>query len=86
MSKEKSKTCRQALYFPTDILDEIQRESKRQDRSISWLIQQAWKLAAEELRRVPSTTEYITDAKPSAMHTVSNDDSPTFSLDEYLHQ
>jgi uncharacterized small protein (TIGR04563 family) len=50
---------RQALYFPGDMLEELQRESRRQDRSISWLIQQAWKVARGEMRRMPSTTDFI---------------------------
>jgi uncharacterized small protein (TIGR04563 family) len=50
---------RQALYFPGDMLEELQLESRRQDRSISWLIQQAWKVARGEMRRMPSTTDFI---------------------------
>lgn len=41
------------------MLAELQSESKRQDRSISWLIQQAWKFARVELKRIPSTTDYL---------------------------
>lgn len=52
-------TRRQNLYFPADTLAELQREAERQDRSISWLIQQAWKIARNELKRVPSTTDYL---------------------------
>lgn len=52
-------TRRQALYFPADMLAELQGESGRQDRSISWLIQQAWKIARSELHRIPSTTDYL---------------------------
>ena len=35
---------KQSLYFPEDMLEEIQREAGRQDRSISWIVQQAWKV------------------------------------------
>ena len=52
-------TRRQALYFPSEMLSELQFEAKRQDRSISWLIQQAWKIARGELQRIPSTTDYL---------------------------
>ena len=55
----KSQTRRQALYFPSDMLQELQGEAARQDRSISWLIQQAWKVARGELQRIPSTTDYL---------------------------
>jgi uncharacterized small protein (TIGR04563 family) len=43
------------------MLGELQAESKRQDRSISWLIQQSWKLARSELKKIPSTSDYIPD-------------------------
>ncbi len=52
-------TRRQNLYFPADMLAELQQESHRQDRSISWLMQQAWKIARSELRKIPSTTDYL---------------------------
>ena len=53
------KSKRQALYFPSDMLQDIQGEAERQDRSISWLIQQAWRIARTELRKVPSPTDYF---------------------------
>lgn len=36
---------RQSLYFPKEMLDQIKAESLSQDRSLSWLIQQAWSIA-----------------------------------------
>ena len=50
---------RQALYFPSEMLGELQGESKRLDRSLSWLIQQAWKLARKEMAQMPGTTDYL---------------------------
>lgn len=52
-------TKRQNLYFPGEMLSELQREAQRQDRSISWLIQQAWRISRAEMRRVPSTTDLV---------------------------
>lgn len=52
-------TKRQNLYFPGEMLTELQREAQRQDRSISWLIQQAWRISRGEMRRVPSTTDLV---------------------------
>ena len=34
---------KQSLYFPEDMLKEIQDEANRQDRSLSWIVQQAWR-------------------------------------------
>lgn len=58
-----AETRRQNLYFPGEMLTELQNEARRQDRSISWLIQQAWRIARKELRRIPSTTDYLPGAK-----------------------
>jgi uncharacterized small protein (TIGR04563 family) len=44
------------LYFSAAMLEETQREAIRQDRSISWIIQAAWKIAREEVRKLPSVT------------------------------
>ena len=32
---------KQSLYFPEEMLNEIQNEANRQDRSLSWIVQQA---------------------------------------------
>jgi uncharacterized small protein (TIGR04563 family) len=52
--------CKQSLYFPEDMLLEMQREARRQDRSLSWIVQQAWKLARSELKKIPSANDVIT--------------------------
>lgn len=52
---------KQSLYFPEDMLREIQEAATRQDRSLSWVIQQAWKMARSQLARVPG----VNDAAPS---------------------
>jgi uncharacterized small protein (TIGR04563 family) len=48
---------KQSLYFPEDMLREIQDEAKRQDRSLSWIVQRAWKQARADLMKIPSTNE-----------------------------
>ena len=50
---------KQSLYFPEEMLAEIQREANRQDRSLSWIVQQAWKVARSEIRRLPSVNDVI---------------------------
>jgi uncharacterized small protein (TIGR04563 family) len=56
MASEKRK---QSLYFPQEMLDEIIREAGRQDRSLSWVVQQAWKLAREDIRRLPGINDLL---------------------------
>jgi uncharacterized small protein (TIGR04563 family) len=34
-----------SFYFPTEMADEIMAEAWRLDRSMSWVVQRAWKIA-----------------------------------------
>ena len=43
------------LYFNSAMLAETQKEAIRQDRSVSWIIQAAWRIAREELKHMPCT-------------------------------
>ena len=45
---------KQSLYFPEDMLTDIKKEALRQDRSLSWIVQQAWRIAREDIRKFPS--------------------------------
>jgi uncharacterized small protein (TIGR04563 family) len=53
---------KQSLYFPEDMLNEIQTEANRQDRSLSWIVQQAWRIARGEIVRFPSVNDVIGNA------------------------
>jgi uncharacterized small protein (TIGR04563 family) len=58
---------KQSLYFPEDTLREIMREATRLDRSLSWTVQQAWRLAREEIRRFPAVDRHGDVGRPAAM-------------------
>jgi uncharacterized small protein (TIGR04563 family) len=53
---------KQSLYFPEDMLNEIQIEANRQDRSLSWIVQQAWRIARGEIMRFPSVNDVLSGA------------------------
>jgi len=53
---------KQSLYFPEEMLTEIQREAMRQDRSMSWIVQQAWRVARPEITRLPSVNDVLGEA------------------------
>lgn len=53
---------KQSLYFPESMLQEIQQEATRLDRSLSWVMQRAWKLARLEIRKLPSVNDVPDDA------------------------
>jgi uncharacterized small protein (TIGR04563 family) len=48
---------KQSLYFPEDMLKEIQHEAQRLDRSLSWIVQQGWKLARDKLKAFPASND-----------------------------
>jgi uncharacterized small protein (TIGR04563 family) len=62
-SLEKSDKRKQSLYFPEDMLEEIQKEAMRQDRSLSWIVQKAWKIARDQIRKFPSVNDVTDDEK-----------------------
>lgn len=48
---------KQSLYFPEEMLLEIKAEAQRQDRSLSWIVQKAWKLARTDIAKYPSVND-----------------------------
>ncbi len=48
---------KQSLYFPEEMLKEIQEEANRQDRSLSWVVQQAWKIARDRIKTFPAVND-----------------------------
>jgi uncharacterized small protein (TIGR04563 family) len=60
---ENSKTDKrkQSLYFPESMLTEIKEEAARLDRSLSWVVQRAWKLARIDIKKLPSVNDVADD-------------------------
>lgn len=48
---------KQSLYFPVEMLSEMQNEADRQERPLSWIMQQAWKLSREKIKDYPGVDE-----------------------------
>ena len=48
-----SDSRKQSLYFPEEMLREIQEEATRQDRSLSWIVQHAWNTARPRIGKIP---------------------------------
>ena len=44
---------KQSLYLPADMLAEIVEEARRQDRSLSWIVQAAWARARDRIAQMP---------------------------------
>lgn len=52
---------KQSLYFTVEVLSEIQVEAARFDRSLSWVVQRAWKIARNTIKKLPSDNLVKTD-------------------------
>lgn len=48
---------KQSLYLPDEMLNEMEAEAIRQDRSLSWLIQKAWNLARARIQAMPGPND-----------------------------
>lgn len=48
---------KQSLYFPETMLQEIQKEAARLDRSLSWIVQRCVKIGLADIRRLPSVND-----------------------------
>jgi uncharacterized small protein (TIGR04563 family) len=59
----KVRDCKQSLYFPREMLDQIEAEAKRLDRSLSWVLQQLWKMHAQSIFDL---RDYAGNASPHA--------------------
>ena len=55
---------KQSLYFPETMLQEIKDEAARLDRSLSWVVQRAWKLARAEIKKIPSVNDIDDELDP----------------------
>ena len=58
------------LYFPPELLEEAKLEARRQERTVSWILQKAWEFARGEIHRLPSAEDPFgaLDSSESATH------------------
>lgn len=53
---------KQSMYFPSHMIEALEREAIRQDRSLSWLVQMAWQMAAPHIEKMPSAESMVSAA------------------------
>ena len=46
-----------SVYLPNELLEQLNKEKVRLDRSSSWLIQRAWKIALKDIKKMPSLNQ-----------------------------
>ena len=61
-----SEKKKQSLYFPDEMLKEIANEATRQDRSISWIVQKAWKASRKDIKSIPAVSDEPSEDEKTA--------------------
>ena len=56
---------KQSLYFAEDMLNEIMTEANRLDRSLSWVMQCAWRMASSVIRKFPPVDQPVASSESS---------------------
>lgn len=56
-TERKADKRKQSLYLPEDVVNALQEEATRLDRSMSWVVQRCVKLALPEVRELPSMSD-----------------------------
>ncbi len=46
------------MCFSEEMLNEARQEALRQDQSVSWVMELAWKIAREKLREMPGMEDH----------------------------
>lgn len=54
---------KQSLYFPVGMIDEIAQEAQRLQRSMSWVMQRAWKHARRTVKAMPSRPRALASSR-----------------------
>lgn len=57
LTLDRSDKRKQSLYFPKEMLEEVAAEARRLDRSLSWMVQRAWKLARPDIAKFQSVND-----------------------------
>jgi uncharacterized small protein (TIGR04563 family) len=78
---------KQSLYFPDDMLNEIMKEAIRLDRSLSWMVQRAWRVAYDDVRKFPAlghlgTAPEATDRTPTPRPAEAPETRPASAPDQ----
>lgn len=45
------------LYFPEEMVEKTKQEALRQDRSVSWVFEMAWKMSQDTIQSMPGIDE-----------------------------
>jgi uncharacterized small protein (TIGR04563 family) len=54
----RSRGEKMSLYIPGEVLADIRAEARRQQRSVSWLVRHAWRLARRSMDALPAAQDW----------------------------
>lgn len=57
MATNKYAKNKRSVYLPDPIIQELEAEAKRQDRTVSWLIKRAWLESREKIKKYPDAQQ-----------------------------
>jgi uncharacterized small protein (TIGR04563 family) len=77
-------STKQSLYFPEEMLREIMSESVRLDRSLSWTVQQAWRVARAELSKLPAVAPLTAGPSSADRCLTTEERTPSEQVLEFL--
>lgn len=52
---------KRSMYVSSETLEEIRDVAKRQGRSLSWVLQEAWRVAKEDIKKLPDAEQVDAD-------------------------
>lgn len=52
-------TKKRSIYVPAEMMSEIDHEMQRQERTLSWLMQQAWRIARPTIQSLPGIEDHL---------------------------
>ena len=76
VAKSPNNPGKQTICFLPGIIEEIQKEAIRRDRSISWIVQRAWRLARTEIRSAPSRAPVSRLHRPDTQESDAHEPKP----------
>jgi|13_taG_2_1085334.scaffolds.fasta_scaffold00002_246 uncharacterized small protein (TIGR04563 family) len=57
MATNKYAKNKRSIYLSDPIIQELEAEAKRQDRTVSWLIKRAWLESREKIKKYPDVEQ-----------------------------
>ena len=65
---------KKSVYLTEQIIDELQTEASRQERSVSWLLQRAWLIARDQIKAQGEIIEGMNQETNKIYDAISTDD------------